>query len=206
MIPPSAEDLKRLPLRAIVAYAARWAERVRPVLALSEPAPTDEQVRAVDAAIVAACNFAEGTEAPESPKEAMPMALRAKEMALAAANVADPRERSQISYAARAAANAAETLAQALCAFAPATPVEADDILERPEPFEQIIDTAAMMAHLAGDSGRFVLREAGIKDTAAEDYAALLDQCAGQSVPIGDPLDVAGLGPLWRGAPPEWTR
>lgn len=204
MPPPSAEDLKRLPLRGIVAYAVRWAERVRPALTLSGPALTDEQVAAVDAAIAAARNFAEGTEPPPTPQDAMAMAHEAGAMAGAAVHAAGAEHGSQVRYAARTAYLAAETLAQALCAFAPASPVEADDILEPGNPLEWIIDMAATMAHSAGYSGRFVLAEAGIEDTAADDYSALLEQCAGQGDRVGDPLKVASLGPLWRDAPGEW--
>ena len=201
---PSVEDLKRLPLRGIVAYAVRWAERVRPALRPSQQTIDDERQRAVDAAIAAAKAFAEGIDEPKDPREAMPMAQKAKAMAMEAVSAADPADNSHVRYAARTAALAAETLAQALCAFAPASPQQADDVIELEDPLAMAIDGAAMMAHSTAYSARCVLRECGFEEGAADDYATLMEQFALQTDRIGAPLDVAAVGPLWRGTAPEW--
>lgn len=201
---PSEEELQRLSLRALVAYAVRWSQRVRPALSASDSTVTEEQGRAVDEAIAAAAAFVEGRGVPATPEEAMPMAHRAKELALAAVTAVDPNAGSQFRYAARTAGNAAETLAQALTAFAPACPAEADDILEPEDPLALKIYGAALMAHSAAYSARFVLREAGVKATAADDYATLLEQHVGEDDPIGTPFAIADLGSLWSGAEPEW--
>lgn len=182
-----------------MAYAVRWTQRVRPALS------SEEQHGAVDEAIAAAAAFVEGRGIPATSEEAMPMAHRAKELALAAVNAVDPNAGSQSRYAARTAGNAAETLAQALSAFAPACPVEADDILEPGDPLALKIYGAALMAHSTAYSARFVLREAGIKTTVADDYATLLEKHAGRDDPIGAPFAMADLGPLWSGAEPEWS-
>ncbi|NQT14971.1 MAG: hypothetical protein HQ582_19605 [Planctomycetes bacterium] len=54
--PPTEDDLKRLPLRSIVAYAVRCARRVRPLHYSDNP----EHVQAVDSAIEIAEQFATG--------------------------------------------------------------------------------------------------------------------------------------------------
>jgi len=203
-VKPSVDDLKRLPLRGIVAYAVRWAERVRPLIGMSEQTINDERQRPVDVAIASAMAFAEGTEDPTTPQEAMPMAQKAKTLAMEAVSAADPADSSRVQYAARTAALAAETLAQALCAFAPASAPHADDILEPEDPLVLTIDGAAMMAHSTAYNARFVLKECGIKEEAADDFATLVQLFAAQADRIGAPLELSALGPLWRGAAPQW--
>ena len=85
---PSIDDLKRLPLRGIVAYAVRWAERVRPIFDMSERTINGERQRPVDVAIASAMAFVEATEEPTTPQEAMPMAQKAKSLAIEAVSAA----------------------------------------------------------------------------------------------------------------------
>jgi len=203
-VKPSIDDLKRLPLRGIVAYAVRWAERVRPIFDMSERTINGERQRPVDVVIASAKAFVEGTEEPTTPQEAMPMAQKAKSLAVEAVSAADPADSSQVQYAARTAALAAETLAQALCAFAPASPPHADDVLELEDPLVVAIDGAAMMAHSTAYNAWFVLKECGIKEEAADDYATLVQLFAAQTDWIGTPLELSALGSLWCGAAPKW--
>jgi hypothetical protein len=200
---PDVEQLKRLTLRAIVAYAVRWAQRVRPAFALSEQAQNNENCRVVDGAIAVAIAFSEGNETAADPQEAMAIAVAA-----ASATGNDSRCR----FAARAAALAAETLAHALGALNPSAPPDANDaalrgdcVIDEPDdPLTLIIDCAATAAHSAAYSARFVLKEFGIDATAVDDYVTLLEQSTKQSDRIGATVDIEALGTLWCGAPPDW--
>ena len=61
----TVEHLKQLPLRAIVAFAARCAGRVQPLAQLPEGHPERERRRdAVEAALRMAEGFASGSAAP----------------------------------------------------------------------------------------------------------------------------------------------
>src|SRR5262249_20773177 len=97
------EQLKMLPLRAIVAFAARCARRVEPLAQLPEGNSQRENRReAVEAALRMAESFARGTDAP--PDESVIAAIDASrdaggELACAAAA-------SAIAQAAHAAASA----------------------------------------------------------------------------------------------------
>ncbi len=63
----SVESLRKLPLRAIVAFAARSARRVEPLAGLPEGHPARESRRAaVDAALRAAEDFARGVDPPDA--------------------------------------------------------------------------------------------------------------------------------------------
>lgn len=188
----------------MVAYAMRWAERVRPAYVTSQRSIDANRQRAADAAIASAKAFAEGTGDPNDSQSAMPMAQEAKALAMEAINAADPAENSQAGYAARTAALTAETLAQALCAFAPASPPQADDILDWDDPLASVIDSAAMMAHSTAYNAEFLLSKCGFEERAVDDYETLIEQFGPEAGQIGTPLDVAALGPLWRSAPPEW--
>jgi hypothetical protein len=72
----SIDQLKELPLRAMVAFAARCARRVEPLAQLPEGSPQAESRRqAVDAAIRMAEVFARGTDTP--PDESVLAAINA---------------------------------------------------------------------------------------------------------------------------------
>jgi hypothetical protein len=76
----TVEHLKALPLRAIVAFAARCARRIEPLAQLPEGAPQRESRRgAVEAALRMAEDFARGTDAP--PDESVVAAIDASQSA-----------------------------------------------------------------------------------------------------------------------------
>ena len=97
------DQLKVLPLRAIVAFAARCARRVEPLAQLPEGDPRRESRReAVDAALRMAEAFARGTDAP--PDESVVAAIDA---------IRDAGGESAGSSAVSAAAQAAHAAASA---------------------------------------------------------------------------------------------
>jgi hypothetical protein len=194
---PEAEDLRSLPLRAIVAYAVRWAQRVRPAFAASGDGASNEDQHALDSAIAAAKCFIEAGESVAGPREAMALAM-------AAANAAASGEDAGSRYAARSAALAAETLAHALGAFGRPSPPQADDILEMDDPLTLAVEAAATAAHTTAYSARFALKELGITTPIVDDFAILRERFDEEDDRIGTPMDFAELGSLWNGAEPDW--
>ena len=99
----TVDQLKVLPLRAIVAFAARCARRVEPLAQLPEGNPQRESRReAVEAALRMAESFARGTDAP--PDESVVAAIDASRDA--GAEPAGAAAASAVAQAAHAAASA----------------------------------------------------------------------------------------------------
>jgi hypothetical protein len=99
----TVEHLKALPLRAIVAFAARCARRVEPLAQLPEGDPQRESRReAVEAALRMAEAFARGADAP--PDESVVAAIDASQNPEAAPTAAAAA--SAVAQAAHAAASA----------------------------------------------------------------------------------------------------
>ena len=191
----TVEHLKALPLRAIVAFAARCARRVEPLAQLPEGNPHRESRReAVEAALRMAESFARGTDAP--PDESVVAAIDASrdvggELAAAAAA-------SAIAQAAHAAASAwhagsrvaeesgapGKRATEAGRALGTATHITAD--------------LAAMNAFTAAAEA-FVsvgYRNEDFVDSALRDYDKLVRLELGRYPDPGAPVDPSPGGPL----------
>jgi hypothetical protein len=188
------DDLKKLPLRAIVALAARCARRVEQLTTLPGDHPQHEQCRmAVANAIKLAEHFASG-----SPCSGLEDAVREIEACRAAAE--GDYERSCAMGAAVMAVHAAATAMHALALRA--EPHQAHYVpFAEPDPFPHLADVtadlAAQEAFLAG------MEAAGGKEYAdsfvragAEDYAKLLELELGSYPQAGNAIDPSPRGPL----------
>jgi hypothetical protein len=183
------DDLKQLPLRAIVAFVARCARRVQPLYRLPEGCPRKaEHETGVDLVIQAAERFALGDLAAyDAAYDAARAAVRAADNFIldVAIDEALEGELDVVLRAARAAhdvANAAyATLGYALDA--------------RP---------ALDVAHVAHVAARVAAR-AG--DAAYTDYENLLALRLSKFPDLGqaiDPSESGPLGPLWPDGAPKW--
>jgi hypothetical protein len=200
----SPEDLKRLPLRAIVALAARCARRVENLALLPDEHPDKERCRvAVDSAIRLAEDFAR--DAPCTSFESVIGEVEASRTVADRGFLRDVAM-SAVVQAARAAA-AAQHVPQLR-----AEPEESHMFgAAKPNPFPHLADvtadlaareafTAAMDAAAAtGHADDFV--NAGITD-----YEKLLRLDLGSYPQVGKPIDTSShgpLGPLWPGEPSQ---
>jgi hypothetical protein len=189
------EQLKELPLRAIVAFAARCARRVEHLAQLPEGDPQRESRRkAIEAALRMAETFARGTDAP--PDESMVAAIDAirdagGELACATAAAA-------VAQAAHAAASAWHVGSQAAEASrAPGKPAtEAERSLG---PLAHITaDLAALNAYTAAADAFIAMgyRNEDFVDAALNDYQALVRLELGRYPEPGAPVDPSPGGPL----------
>jgi hypothetical protein len=189
------EQLKALPLRAIVAFAARCARRVEHLAQLPEGNPQREARReSVEAALRMAESFARGTDAP--PDESVIAAIDAirdagGELACAAAA-------SAVAQAAHAAASAWHVGSQA--AEASREPGRPPTEAGRPRGALTHItaDLAAMNAYTAAAEA-FVsvgYRNEEFVDTALKDYRTLVGLELGRYPEPGAPVDPSPDGPL----------
>jgi hypothetical protein len=196
----SPEDLKKLPLRAIVALAARCARRVENLTLLPNEHPEKERCRiAVDLAVRLAEDFAR-----DAPCTSFESVIRAVE---ASRTVADGRFLRDVAMAAVIQAARAAAAAQHIPQLR-AEPEESHMFgAAKPNPFPHLADvtadlaareafTAAMEAAAAtGHADDFV--NAGIAD-----YEKLLQLDLGSYPEAGNPIDPSSkgpLGPLWPG-------
>jgi hypothetical protein len=187
------EDLKKLPLRAIVALAARFARRVEPQTVLSDGHPMKERCRsAVANAIGQAEAFANGE--PCSSLEPVVREVEACRALAAGDFVCD----SALGASVLAVQAAAAIHALDLCG----EPQESHPFgAAKPNPFPHLADlsadlaaravfTAALEANGAiGHSDRFL-------NGAVEDYEKLLQLDLGSYPQAGQPIDPSSNGPL----------
>jgi hypothetical protein len=187
-------DLKKLPLRAIVALAARSARRVERQARLPDDHPQKERCRtAVAGAIALAEAFA--SDSPCSSLEAV-----VQEVEACRKFVQDNFERDNAVGAAILAAHAAETARRSIEMRA-----------ERggsnffgsaaPNPFPHLADVTAELA--AADAFLAAFEAVGVEGhtdafvmAAVEDYEKLLRLDLGSFPDAGKPLDLSSKGPL----------
>jgi hypothetical protein len=189
------EQLKVLPLRAIVAFAARCARRVEPFAQLPEGNPQRESRRqAVEAALRMAESFASGTDEP--PDELVVAAIDASkgvggDLACAAAASAI----AQAAHAAASAWHAAPHREEGSRTPGQQT-VEAGRF--RGALTHVTADLAAMNAYTAAAEA-FVsvgYRNEHFVDSALKDYRTLVSLELGRYPEPGTPVDPSPDGPL----------
>jgi hypothetical protein len=223
-------ELRKLPLTAIVAFAARCARRVQPIYWLPPGTPDRTMMTgAVDRAISLAEQFARERWA-SAADSAMPLA------ASAAASIAAHEADHHQAYPARGAACAAAQSAslaggaarQAAKAIRDAPVASKFAKYSRPHAADNpvadsdfVVDSAADASAYADDAAAFVANAGEIAsenastdvDVAPTTHAAqhdrmrLLSLQLGAPLSLGDPIDAreAGpLGPLWPSGAPDW--
>jgi hypothetical protein len=188
------EDLKRLPLRAIVALAARYARRVEHLAVPSADHPEQERCRAaVTSAIRLAEDFAMGVSSPD-----IESVVREAEWCRSV--VEADYVCSSATGAAVAAAHAAATAQRAVDLRS--EPAERH-ILGPPEqnPFPHLADVTADLA--ARDAFVGALQAVGAERhddaflrAAAADYENLVRLHLGNYPEPGEPIDPSPAGPL----------
>ncbi len=190
----STEDLKKLPLRAIVALAARCARRVASVSFLPDGHEDRDRYRtAIDGAIRLAEDFARG-----SPTRAVPPVIQEVEDARAIAQGEYVRETAlaAVVWTAHAAAVATEGVGLR------DEPAEVSVMGTRePNAFPQLANVAAdLAAREAFTAAVDAARAVGFADEfikgAMEDYQALLKLGLGRYPEAGHPIDPSPAGPL----------
>ena len=190
----STEDLKKLPLRAIVALAARCVRRVQSLCLPPDDHPDMDRCRtAVDGAIRLAEDFAKG-----SPCRAVPPVIEEIEACRAIAPGESVRETAlaAVVWTAHAAAAAMEGLGLR------DVPAEVSVTGERePNAFPQLANVAAdLAAREALTAAVNAARAVGFADEfingAMQDYQALLKLELGRYPEAGQPIDPSPAGPL----------
>jgi hypothetical protein len=188
------EQLKELPLRAIVAFAARCARRVEPLAQLPEGnAQRESRREAVEAAIRMAESFARGTDAP--PDESVVAAIDASREA--GGETANVDAVSAIAQAAHAAASAAHARPQAEENRTPGERTfEAGRSLGALT--HVTADLAAMNAYTAAAAAFLSVgyRNEDFVDSALRDYHKLVRLELGRYPELGAPVDPSPGGPL----------
>jgi hypothetical protein len=190
----STEDLKKLPLRAIVALAARCARRVESLSLLPDGhADMDRCQTAIDSAIRLAEDFARG-----SPCQALPAVIRGVEDCRAIAQGERVRETAvaAVVWTAHAAAVAMEGLGLR------DEPAEVNLMGTRlPNLFPQLANVAAdLAARDAFTAAVDAAVAAGFGDEfikgAMQDYQSLLKLGLGRYPEAGQTIDPSRAGPL----------
>jgi hypothetical protein len=181
---PTKEDLAKLTLRAMAAYAARCARRVQPLFEAIKARLGAETSFAVERGISLAERFAQTTATPD-----VESVTKAAEDVNAAANAAADAGRPYLP-AHSAAYSAAEATAYAICA---AYGVAAPEAVPTPVAAAR----AAKAARAAYDSDALI-------KACIHDYRILRQLSGHASGTLGDPIDSESLGPLWPEGEPEW--
>jgi hypothetical protein len=190
----STEDLKKLPLRAIVALAARCARRVESLSVLPDAHPDMDRCRtSIDGAIRLAEDFARG-----SPCRDVPTVIRDVEACRAIAEGDYVRETAfgAFVWASHAAAAAMEGLGLR------DEPAEVSVMGTRlPNPFSQLANVAAdLAARDAFTAAVDAAVAAGFGDEfikgCMQDYQTLLKLKLGLYPDAGEPIDPSAAGPL----------
>ncbi len=190
----STEDLKKLPLRAIVALAARCARRVESLGLLPDGHEAGARCRtAIDGAIRLAEDFARG-----SPSQDVPTVIRDVEACRAIAEGDCMRETAvaAVVFSAHAAAAAMEGLGLR------DEPAEVSLMGTRlPNPFSQLANVAAdLAARDAFTAAVDAAVAAGFGDefinNSMHDYQMLLKLGLGSYPDAGQPIDPSPGGPL----------
>jgi hypothetical protein len=186
-------DFKKLPLRAIVAFAVRCARRVEHLAIPPDDHPEHERCRsAVRDAIQMAEDFARG--APCSSPESVISAIEACREAAGGEPVRD--------NATAAAVQAAYTAATAMDAVALGAEPEERHLFRPPtQPFAHLADVTAELAALDAFTAAVDASDAvGYSDDfikgAIGDYGRLLSLNLGSYPRAGQPIDPAPTGPL----------
>jgi hypothetical protein len=190
----STEDLKKLPLRAIVALGARCARRVESLIVLPDGHAVRDKCRtAIDGAIRLAEDFARG-----SPCRDVPTVIGDVEACRTIAEGDYPRETAiaAVVWTLHAAAAAMESFGLR------DEPAEVSVTgMRQPNPFPQLANAAADLAVrdaftaavdaavAAGFGDEFIKR-------AMQDYQALLKLELGRYPEAGEPIDPSPAGPL----------
>jgi len=184
----SVDQLKVLPLRAIVAFAARCARRVEHLAELPEGNPQRESRRkAIEAAFRLAESYAKGADSP--PDESVLAAIDATRDA--GGERAGSVATSAIAQAARAAASAWH-----------AGPQGAEDSRALSHLTRTTADLAALNAFTAAEEAFIAVGylNEDFVDAALGDYHRLVRLNLGRYPEQGDPVDPSPdgpLGPLW---------
>ena len=188
------EQLKELPLRAIVAFAARCARRVEPLAQLPDGnAQRETRRKAVEAALRMADSFARGTDAP--PDESVVATIDANREA--GGETANVDAVSAIAQAAHAAASAAHARSQAEENRTPG-----EHTFEAGRSLGALThvtaDIAAMNAYTAAAAAFLSVgyRNEDFVDSALRDYDKLLRLKLGRYPELGAPVDPSPGGPL----------
>jgi hypothetical protein len=190
----STEELKKLPLRAIVALAARCARRLESLGLLSDGHKDGDRCRkAIDAAIRLAEDFARGSPGGDAPK-----VIREVEACRTIAQGEHLRETAlgAVVWTAHAAGAAMEGVGLR------GEPEEAGLMGTRePNPFPQLANVAAdLAARDAFTAAVDAARAAGFADEfikgAMQDYQSLLKLGLGRYPEAGEPIDPSPAGPL----------
>jgi len=175
---PTEDDLKKLPLLAIVAYAVRCARRAQPVL---DTIPSFAMHgAAVEQAISLAERFCVGADlnaAPDAAERAADAAGRAASVAQSFAG----------GSAVALAAGAAQAAAQAIAAV--------EDSWADPHSADRVVRA---VTYGAGRASRAVAtdRTAAVSAAARADYDRLLSLHPGTYPDLGEPIDPTETGPL----------
>lgn len=190
----TTEDLKKLPLRAIVALAARCARRVEYLTLLPDGHPDLERCRtAIDGAIGLAEDFARG-----SPCRAADAVIREVQVCQASAQGDYVRE-TAVAAVVRAAHAAASSLEAVRMRDEPA--VSSVTGTREPNPFPHLADVAADVAArdaftAAADAAGAAGHTDSFVNGAVLDYQALVKLELGDYPDAGKPIDPSPAGPL----------
>jgi hypothetical protein len=188
------EDLKKLPLRAIVALAARCARRVEHLVRLPDAHPVNERCRVATAnAIRLAEDFANG-----SPGSSAENVVREIDecRAISSCDFTGDSALATVVMAARAAANALH--AGELCGESAQFRSVGS---HKPDPIGHLSDVTADLAARAAFTAAFeAVAAIGHSDSfitaAIDDYEALLRLDLGKYPEAGEPVDPSSKGPL----------
>jgi hypothetical protein len=191
----TADDLKKLPLRAIVAFAARCARRVeRLALPPDDHAEKERWSAAVAEALRVADDFARGRPCPTI--ESAVLAVEAGQEA-AKGDLSRENAYAAVVRAAHAAATAMHAIAEQ------EEPAEKQLVSGGPpiRPLSHVADLSADLAALGAFTAAMDAAEAlgatdGFTKWAAEDYRKLLELKLGQYPQAGQPVDPSPEGPL----------
>ncbi|MCH8046324.1 MAG: hypothetical protein IID44_21660 [Planctomycetes bacterium] len=188
---PTEDDLKRLSLRACVAYAVRASLRVRPLYRSGDAA----DVQAVDAANRIAMQFVDA--------RATDIAGFAANAVAAHAAAVDIGDEDTVATSARCAAAFAAAAASDASVTASSDP-DAHPAAHR----AYTATTAAAEAAECADTATFAAQipASTLISEFRSDYEKLLEFSGDAAGELGDPFDLESLGALWSQNEPEWFR
>lgn len=174
---PNADDLKKLPLRALLAYTARCTQRIQPFFRVGNSPEAQAAATAVSDAIRLGLNFASGVEIDTN------VAVRIEEDVLQAVMLAS--EETRTNRRAAFTANSAYALANAAHMA-----ILARDSKTRVQYANRAL-AAVVTAVDAADAA-----DRSIRRAAPRDFAMLCKLGLGSFPEMGKPLDPSAKGPL----------
>ena len=209
---PTEEELKALPLRAIVALAARCARRLQPLFNLRH----QRIIRASDAAIGAAEEVASGKRVDHADRlakaagETDDLTRYAPLGAAEAARSGDENGFDALARAADAITNAASvahivSLLDISVALARATYGSPDGFLH-PDIYSHLTHVAHAGAESAVDATAYLQAADALAAATRADYERLRSTSSQACPKMGDPIDLGPKGPLgkpWPDGPPH---